>query len=110
MGDDGEEEIGKRTEQGQRCQPGLRGEAVAGCRQTSQQPGRGGVQACRTRADLPQDNQQLKGVLPKDFARPALDKQRLVAEPNEQFADSRKLEKAILKNLTSLGFSPKESA
>ena len=36
--------------------------------------------------------------------------QRLVAKLNGQFAESRKLEKAILQNLASLGFSSKEPA
>ena len=36
--------------------------------------------------------------------------QRLVAQLNEQFAESRMLEKAIAKNLAGLGFSTKEPA
>jgi type I restriction enzyme M protein len=35
--------------------------------------------------------------------------QRLVTTLNEQFAESRKLEKAIRQNLAGLGFSPKET-
>ena len=57
---------------------------------------------------IEKDNPRLKGVLLKDFARPTLDKQRLTAELSGQFAESAKLEKAIKKNLSSLGFTGKE--
>lgn len=61
-------------------------------------------------AAIEKDNPSLKGVLPKDYGRASLDKQRLTAKLKGQFAESAKLEKAILKNLASLGFTGKESS
>ena len=50
------------------------------------------------------DNPALKDVLPKDYARPALDKQQLVAELHTHQAAARKPDAVIADNLKSLGF------
>ncbi|MBI4653785.1 MAG: type I restriction-modification system subunit M N-terminal domain-containing protein [Nitrospirae bacterium] len=67
---------------------------------------------------IEKENPSLKGVLPKDYARPTLDKHtledddepfnekmnRLTAKLQEQFAESEKLETVIKRNLKGLGF------